>query len=165
MTDSTPTLDAAHGLGPDKVLAIGAYGETVAAYRYTVLAEKALTESDRREFAAMADEEQEHKQRLQRLLNELYPNADFVLTAADKDMVVVGPRLLDVRDAHSFADAMRMILLTERRTAAFYARMCKTVADPRLRALFHELAEEGADHYQRLKTLAHQAGVPEPRDE
>lgn len=165
MSNPPAIPDAADGLGPDKILAIGAYGETVAAYRYLVLAEKAETEAQRREFAAMADEEQGHKQRLQELLNEMYPQADFVLTAADKDMVVVGPRLLDVRDRASFAEAMRMILATERRTAGFYARLGRSVRDERLRALFHELAEEGGDHYQRLKALARRAGVSEPTEE
>jgi len=41
---------------PDKALAIGTYGEAVAAYRYLVLAEKAPIEKDRDEFAAMAAE-------------------------------------------------------------------------------------------------------------
>src|SRR5262245_19259742 len=88
----------------DKDLAIGTFGVTVAAYRYLVLSEKALTQSQRDEFAAMADEEQDHKQRLQRLLAENFPNADFYLRPEDKEMVVVGPRLLNVRDAESFAE-------------------------------------------------------------
>jgi rubrerythrin len=154
-----PTADAAQGRGPDKLLAIGAYGETVAAYRYLVLSEKAPNEEDRREFAEMADEEQGHKQRLQHLLSEMYPDADFVLTAEDKDLVVTGTRLLDVRDESSFHEAMRMILQTERKTAAFYAHHAKLVPQAHLRELFHELAEEGADHYQRLKTVARRAGV------
>lgn len=158
MSDS-PTPDAAVGRGPDKLLAIGAYGEMVAAYRYLVLAEKAPSDRHRREFAAMADEEQGHKQRLQKLLEEMYPSADFVLTAEDKAEVVTGPRLLEVRDAASLREAMEMILETERKTAAFYARHAKTIPDKRLGALFHELAEEGAEHYQRLKALAQEAGA------
>ena len=39
-----PPTDASQGRGPDKLLAIGAYGETVAAYRYLVLAEKVSRE-------------------------------------------------------------------------------------------------------------------------
>lgn len=145
--------------GPDKLLAIGAYGETVAAYRYLVLSEKAPSEEDRREFAAMADEEQDHKQRLQGLIAELYPDADFVLTVEDKELVVTGPRLLDVRDRDSFVEAMRMILHTERKTAAFYAAHGKHLPQPHLRALFHELAEEGAEHFQRLRAIAIKEGI------
>jgi len=154
-----PTPDAAAGRGPDKLLAIGAYGEIVAAYRYLVLSEKAPSEMERREFAAMADEEQEHKQRLQGLIDEMYPGADFVLTPEDKDLVVTGPRLLDVRDRASFADAMRMVLETERKTAGFYAQHGKLLPQPHLRSLFHELAEEGAEHYQRLRNLARKSGI------
>lgn len=164
MSDA-PTADAAHGRGPDKILAIGAYGETVAAYRYLVLSEKAPNPKDRRDFAEMADEEQGHKQRLQQLLAEMYPKADFVLTNEDKELVVTGTRLLDVRDEASFHEAMRMILQTERKTAAFYAQQAKLVPQPHLRSLFQELAEEGADHYQRLKALARRCGLPHMPDE
>jgi rubrerythrin len=160
-----PTPDAAQGRGPDKLLAIGAYGETVAAYRYLVLSEKAPNPRDRHEFAEMADEEQVHKQRLQALLAEMYPQADFVLTPEDKELVVTGTRLLDVRDEASFHDALRMILQTERKTAAFYALHAKTIAPAHLRALFHELAEEGADHYHRLKAMARRCGMPHMPEE
>ncbi|MBX3394787.1 MAG: ferritin family protein [Phycisphaerae bacterium] len=147
------------GRGPDKLLAIGAYGETVAAYRYLVLAEKAPAEEFRREFADMADEEQDHKQRLQKLVADMYPGQDFVLTSEDKELVVTGPRLLDVRDGADFREAMQMVLQTERKTARFYANHGKYMPDPGIRSLFHELAEEGAEHYQRLKQLARRAGV------
>lgn len=159
MSDA-PTPDAAAGRGPDKLLAIGAYGEMVAAYRYLVLSEKAPDEHFRREFAAMADEEQGHKQRLQELLARMYPEADFVLTSDDKELVVTGTRLLEIRNDDDFREAMRMILQTERKTAAFYAHHSKLVPDATLRDLFHELAEEGAEHYQRLKALAREAGLP-----
>lgn len=155
-----PTVpDPAAGRGPDKLLAIGAYGETVAAYRYVVLAEKAPTEAQRREFAAMADEEQDHKQRLQKLVADMYPGQEFVLTAEDKELVVTGSRLLEVRNEEEFAEAMRMVLSTERKTARFYANYGKFMPEPHIQALFKELAEEGAEHYQRLKSVARQAGV------
>ncbi len=156
-----PPTDASQGRGPDKLLAIGAYGETVAAYRYLVLAEKVSREDHRRAFADMADEEQGHKQRLQKLLAELYPQADFVLTPEDKEVVVTGPRVIDVRDESSIAGAMRMILDTERKTAAFYAEHARNMPTAALRALFKELAEEGAEHYQRLRAIARDSGLPD----
>ncbi|MEE8171140.1 MAG: ferritin family protein, partial [Phycisphaerae bacterium] len=127
--------------------------------RYTVLAERAFTEQERNEFAAMADEEQEHKQRLQKLLADRYPNADFYLLPEEKDMVVDGPRLLDVRDEASFAEAMEFILNSERRTSSFYRKLSDRISQDDLRALFRELADEGVEHYQRLKTLADNSGL------
>jgi len=144
---------------PDKALAIGTYGEAVAAYRYLVLAEKAPIEKDRDEFAAMADEEQDHKQRLQRLLMENYPDADFFLKPEDKELVVDGPRLLDVRDEATFAEAMHYILNSEWRTSQFYKKLSEHISQRDLRALFQELAAEGEDHYRRLAQLARHAGV------
>ncbi len=141
-------------MGPDKALAIGSYGESVAAYRYLVFAEHAPTERHRRAFEAMADEEQDHKERLQRLLVELYPDADFVLSEQDKELVVVGPRLLQVRDPSSFAAALNMTLQTEQRTSGFYLRMSERVGHQRLQAVFRDLADEGVEHYRRLRALA-----------
>jgi len=140
-------------LGPDKALAIGAYGETVAAYRYLVFAERVDRKPHRDAFAAMADEEQDHKQRLQKLLARLYPDSDFVLSERDKEMVVVGPRLLDVRDDARFAEALNFTLQTEQRTSAFYRSLAQTIPDAPLNTLFKELAEEGAEHYHRLRNL------------
>ena len=164
MSDA-PTPDAAAGRGPDTLLAIGAYGEMVAAYRYLVLSEKAPSEKLRVEFAAMADEEQEHKQRLQKLLADMYPTADFVLTAEDKESVVTGPRLLEIRTENDLVEAMQMILETERKTASFYGHHSKLIPIPHLKSLFHELAEEGAEHYQRLKSLAREAGLLSPSND
>lgn len=156
---ASPLPDPSQSRGPDKLLAIGAYGETVAAYRYLVLAEKASREDHRRAFADMADEEQGHKQRLQKLLAERYPQADFVLTPEDKELVVTGPRVIDVRNEASIAAAMRMILDTERKTAAFYAEHARHLPTAALRALFRELAEEGAEHYQRLREIDRDLGM------
>lgn len=156
-----PTSQPADARRPDKLLAIGVYGETVAAYRYLVLSEKAPNEAHRKAFADMSDEEQGHKQQLQKIVAELYPGQDFVLTPEDKELVVTGPRLLEVRDDAEYAETMRLILQTERKTARFYANNGKHMPEEGLRRLFKELAEEGADHYQRLKTIARQAGVTE----
>jgi len=146
-------------------VAIGAYGETVAAYRYLVLAEKSADPRYRRTFAAMADEEQSHKQRLQKLFQEMFPDTDFFLTPEDKEMVISGPRLLNLSEEFAIEDAMKMVLKTERKTAKFYAQHGRNLPDGKLQALFHELAEEGAEHYQRLRNLAREVGVTPPQDE
>lgn len=153
-------MDFARQLPPDKALAIGAYGESVAAYRYLVFAERAASRQHRDAFAAMADEEQDHKQRLQKLLATLYPDSDFVLSPGDKELVVVGPRLPSVREDGQFAEALQHTLATEQRTSAFYHRLAQTVADPQLRQLFQSLAEEGAEHHRRLMELVRQATRP-----
>jgi rubrerythrin len=96
---------------------------------------------------------------LQELIADHYPETDFVLTPEDKAIVVTGPRLIDVRDAAAFAEAMRMILETERKTACFYAQNGRHFPEARIRGLFHELAEEGSEHYQRLSALANKSGI------
>ena len=149
-----PTPSSPPALSPDKLLALAAFGETVAAYRYLVLSERAAGEADRRLFAEMADEEQGHKQKLQKILAERYPDADFLLTAEDKELVITGPRLLDVHREVSFAEALAMMLQTERKVAEFYARHCDSIANPELQTIFRQLANESAEHHHRLQELA-----------
>jgi rubrerythrin len=149
-------------LRDDQILTIGIYGETVAAYRYSILAEKLPGEADRKAFAAIADEEQDHRQRLQRLLEKHFPDSAFYLTDEDKALVVTGPRLISVRDVDDYRQIMQMALDTELRTSQFYQAMSSRVRHPDIRALFEELAEEGFDHHRRLAELARERGfLPE----
>jgi rubrerythrin len=145
--------------GDDKLLAIGVYGETVAAYRYLVLAEKAATPTDRRRFADLADEEQAHKQRLQKTMAERFPKADFVLSQDDKDLVVSGPRLLDVHREITFAESLALLLDTESKTSDFYGSHGPTISDPSLRLLFQQLADESREHHCRLRDWAAGEGL------
>ncbi len=149
-------------LPDDRMLAIGVYGETVAAYRYTVLSERVPGEEDRRVFAVIAAEEQEHRQRLQELLDEQFPGSSFYLTDEDKAAVVAGPRVVDVRDIEDYREVMRMTLDTEKRVAMFYEAMSGRARNPAVVALFKELSEEGFDHHARLEAMARERGFLPP---
>lgn len=144
------------------MLAIGIYGESVAAYRYTVLAEKVPAEEDRKTFMAIAEEEQGHKQMLQALYDKHFPGSAFALSDQDKSLVLTGPRLINVRDLDDYREVLRVTLATELRTAQFYQAMRHQARHPELRKVFGELAEEGFDHHQRLLNLARDRGfLPE----
>jgi rubrerythrin len=145
-------------LRDDQILTIGIYGETVAAYRYSVLAEKLPGEADRKAFAAISQEEQEHKERLQKLLDKFYPGSSFYLSDEDKALVVTGPRLINVRDVQDYRQVMKMAVETELHTSQFYHAMSSRVQNPEIKALFEELALEGFDHHRRLLELAQERG-------
>lgn len=146
-------------LQDDQMLAIGIYGESVAAYRYTVLSEKVPGEEDQRVFAAIADEELGHKQRLQELFDKHFSGNAFYLSDADKALVLTGPRLINVRDVKDYREVMRIALETELRTSEFYEVMRDRVRNPELRQVFSALAEEGFEHHRRLLQLATERGL------
>ncbi len=153
--------DKLETLRADKALAIAMYAEAVAAYRYIVLAEKARSRAEQDALAGLADEEQDHRQRLEQLVHRLFPDASFYLSPEDKDMVVVGQRLLAVYDEESFAEALQMILFSEKRVASFYRKLSKYIPRDELSRLFRELADEGSRHYERVRQLAqHEGGQP-----
>ena len=145
-------------LRDDQMIAIGIYGENIAAYRYTVLAERVPGEEDRRAFSEIAKEEQEHKERLQALFDKHYPGSSFYLSDEDKALVLTGPRLIDVRDLEDYRDVMQLALNTELRTAEYYQVMSTRAKIDEVREVFAELAEEGFEHHQQLLELARQRG-------
>lgn len=150
----TPASPELPEMSEDRILSIGIYGESVAAYRYTVLSEKLPGDEDRRLFATIADEELTHKQRLQDLLDRFYAGSAFYLSDEDKALVCSGPRLIDVRNEPDYRKVMQMALDTERRVAQFYQAMEARARTPEVRTTFHELAMEGFQHHGRLLRLA-----------
>lgn len=160
MSDQTPPIPETYpDLREDQMLAISVYGETVAAYRYTVLAEKVPAETDREVFAAIADEEQHHKQRLQALVDKYHPDSSFYLSDEDKALVVSGPRLINIRHQDDYREVVRMALDTEFRVASFYRAMSERLAQPEISLTFREMAAESFDHHRRLSRLARERGL------
>ncbi len=141
-------------MGAAKALALGCYGEDMAAYCYLQLSEKAEREQDRKEFRAMVAEEQEHRDRLQALLDQHFPGSDFVLNAEEKQMVESGSRLLNITDRKGFEAAVRSVIEAERQTARFYDHMVPHINEPEIKAIFTELADEGVEHRERLLQIA-----------
>lgn len=149
-----PSGEFLETLQPAKALALACYGEDIAAYRYLLLAEKAAREQDRREFREMVVEEQGHRDRLQALLDHHFPDADFVLTADEKQKVESGARSFSITDRASFEAALRAVIESERLTARFYDVLEPRMQQPEIRAIFRELADEGVEHYRRLQQIA-----------
>ncbi|HVT79927.1 MAG TPA: ferritin family protein [Phycisphaerae bacterium] len=148
----------------DKALAIAAFGESVSAYRYIVLSEKARDARLRESFEAMAREERTQRDRIQAVLQRLSPTAGYYLTQEDKLAVCVGPRLVDARDDARFDEAMKLVIASEKRLASFYARFTAFAKDAEVKTLFTELATAGIAQVQRLRTLFREAGrqIAEP---
>lgn len=151
-------------VGDEKALAIAAYGESVAAYRYIVLSEKARDAKLRNSFEQMALEERGHRDRLQEILQRLSPAAGFYLSPEDKLAVCVGPRLVDARDDARFDEAMRLVIASEKRTVSFYSRYVLHARDEQVKVTFMELAKVGIQRVQKLRDLFRAAGrqVDEP---
>jgi len=137
-----------------KALTVAAYGESVASYRYRTLAEKVTSETHRRVFTEMADEEQGHYTTVLELMKHHFPGSDFILTPADKDMVIVGPRMLEPTEQGSIRVVLEQIQESERLTGRFYAALAETSAMLELRPMFQEMADECFEHAERLNAMA-----------
>ena len=137
----------------EKALSVAAYGESVAAYRYRTLAEKTHSDAHRTIFADMADEEQSHHIAVQKLLKEHFPGIDFVLTPEDKELVTVGPRMLEVTDRASLDRALEWLYESERLTGRFYAALHAVTPREDLRPLLKEMADECVEHAKLLKEI------------
>jgi len=140
-------------LAPAKALAIGIYGESVASYRYRVLSEKLPEGPLQAVFLDMANEEKGHHSLLEALLKKHYPGRDFVLGPEDKELVIVGPRMLEVAGTKSLAPALKMICDSEMLTGRFYAAFHKATRNEEIKPILKEMADECFDHAARLLKL------------
>lgn len=140
-------------LSTEKALAVAAYGESVAAYRYRTLSEKPPSPLHRTLFTEMADEEQGHHRQVQELIRRHYPGSDFVLSSGDKELVTVGPRMLDITDRASFDRALQWLYESERLTGQFYAVLHEITDRADLQPLLKEMADECLAHAERLKAI------------
>ena len=127
----------------DKALAIAAFGESVAAYRYIILSEKTTDTKLRDSFEAMARTERQQRDRIQALLQRIAPTSGYYLTQEDKLAVCVGPRLVDARDDARFDEALKLVIASEKRSASFYSRFAALAQDEGVKVLFTELATAG----------------------
>lgn len=146
-------LDIVRNLVPAKALAIAAYGESVAAYRYRTLVDKTTDERLKSIFQEMSDEEQGHHRQVQELTKQHFPGSDFVLTSSDKAMVIDGPRLLDVNDQASFDEALALIYESELLTGRFYHALREATDLDELKPLFQEMGDECFQHAKQLNQL------------
>lgn len=145
--------DKVRALTPAKAIAIGVYGESVASYRYRTLAESTPDQADRNVFAAMAAEEHGHHARLKTLADDHFPGGDFVLTPEDKELIIVGPRMIEITDRKSRDEALAMIYESERLTGRFYAVLHESLADPAITPLMKEMADECFEHAEQIARL------------
>jgi rubrerythrin len=140
-------------LTPAKALAVAAYGESVAAYRYLTLTDKAPLDSQRKIFKEMAAEEQGHHMALQDLRKRHLLDSDFVLSPEDKELIIVGPRLLEVTDEASLEHAIGQIIDSERLTGRFYAALHEVTGSTELKPFLKEMADECFEHAERLEAM------------
>jgi rubrerythrin len=140
-------------LSTEKALAVAAYGESVAAYRYRTLCEKAASERQRDIFEEMAVEEQGHHQRLQAMMKKYFPGSDFVLSTEDKELVTVGARMIDVHDTGSFQHALELIHASELQTGRFYACLHETTDREEFKGFLKEMADECFEHAKTLQAI------------
>lgn len=139
---------------PDaKRLALAIYGESVASYRYSVLAEKSSSEAHCRIFRSMQAEEREHQELLEDLSRKLFPTSDFVLSPEDKELVIVGKPMLDVSTPDRFARAMRFLHDTEKRTAEFYTVLHELMPDGAVGEVLNSMAKECYEHAESLLAI------------
>ena len=144
-------------LAPAKALTVCAYGESVAAYRYRSLAEKAPDDEARRAFIEVAEEEAQHHAGVQALLGRYFPRSDYVLSKEDKALVIVGPRTFEVGSERDLQQALVQIQASELQTGRFYAAFATVTEQQELRPFLREMARECFRHAERIQGLRQDA--------
>ncbi len=145
-------------LSDNKALAIAAFGQSVAAYRYMVLAEKAADPRLRTGLQEMAARENNRRTQLQTLQEKLFSSTCFFLDSHEKNMVCVGPRILDARDQAHFDEALKLLIASEKRIAGFYARYAAQTGRSEIKETFSTFADESLHRVSLLRRMGQDIG-------
>jgi rubrerythrin len=133
-----------------EVLEQGISREIQAAEFYKEVAETAGHPALRVIFEQLAEEELDHKARLEL---EMMKQGVVAKTVGRLIEVDEADYAEELRPGHevSFKDALAMVVDKERRSFRFYAAMAGIVPDPEVREALLELAEEEARHMVRFE--------------
>ncbi|CAB49963.1 ferritin family protein [Pyrococcus abyssi] len=138
-------------LSPKEILSYAIFNEEAEIRYYRELAKRSERESVRVLFLQMADESQEHHDRLYKLFKELYPNEEPV--EVDAPPVEVAPFYPKFETVDDYLEALEYCMESELFAKETYEVLALKATNEDARVLFAQLAEMENDHYLRLKKL------------
>ncbi|ASJ00326.1 DUF835 domain-containing protein [Thermococcus gorgonarius] len=134
-----------------EVLSYAIFNEKDEVEYYRKLAEHAGRESIKVLFIQMAEESQEHYDRLYSLFKKLYPDEEPV--KVDAPPVEVAPLYPKFETVDDYLEALEYCMQSELFAKETYEVLALKAENEESRVLFAQLAEMEKDHYLRLKKL------------
>ena len=132
-----------------EILSYAIFNERDEVEYYRKLAEHADRESIKALFIQMADESQEHHDRLYSLFKKLYPEEEPV--KVDAPPVEVAPFYPEFETVEDYLSALEYCMQSELFAQQTYELLSQKATREDSRVLFAQLAEMEKNHYERLK--------------
>jgi len=132
-----------------EILSYAIFNEKDEVEYYRKLAEHAGRESIKALFIQMADESQEHHDRLYSLFKKLYPEEEPV--KVDAPPVEVAPFYPEFETVDDYLSALEYCMQSELFAQQTYELLSQKATREDSRVLFAQLAEMERNHYERLK--------------
>ena len=132
-----------------EILSYAIFNERDEVEYYRKLAEHAGRESIRVLFIQMADESQEHHDRLYSLFKKLYPGEEPV--KVDAPPVEVAPFYPEFETVDDYLEALEYCMQSELFAQQTYELLSQKATHEDSRVLFAQLADIERNHYERLK--------------
>ncbi|NJF24868.1 DUF835 domain-containing protein [Thermococcus sp. Bubb.Bath] len=144
-------IDTLKYLSPKEILSYAIFNEADEVEYYRKLAEHARRESVKVLFIQMADESQEHHDRLYKLFKELYPDEEPV--KIDAPPVEVAPFYPKFETVDDYIEALEYCMQSELFAKETYEILALKALNEESKVLFSQLAQMETDHYRRIKKL------------
>ncbi len=134
---------------PKEVLSYAIENEEEEVEYYRKLERHARRESIKMLFRQMADESQEHRDRLYRLFKRMYPGEEP--SHVEAPPVEVAPLYPSFETVDDYLEALVYCMKSELFAKETYEILARKATDEESRAIFARLAEMEEDHYERIK--------------
>lgn len=136
---------------PKEILSYAIFNEADEVEYYRKLAEHARRESVKVLFTQMADESQEHYERLYKLFKKLYPDEEPI--KIDVPPVEVAPFYPKFETVDDYIEALEYCMQSELFAKETYELLALKATNEDSKVLFAQLAQIEENHYQRIKKL------------
>ena len=142
-------IESLRDMSVKEILSYAIFNERDEVEYYRKLAEHADRESIKALFIQMADESQEHHDRLYSLFKKLYPDEEPV--EVDVPPVEVAPFYPEFETVDDYLAALEYCMQSELFAQQTYELLSQKATHEDSRVLFAQLAEIERNHYERLK--------------
>ncbi len=144
-------IESLKGKPPKEVLSYAIANEEEEVEYYRKLEKHARRESVKILFRQMAEESQEHRDRLYRLFKKLYPDEEP--TSVEAPPVEVVPFYPEFETVSDYLEALEYCMKSELFAKETYDVLAQKAIDDESRAIFAQLVEMEEDHYRRIKKV------------
>ena len=135
----------------EKVLSYALKGEEDAIQLYKFLSQKLEEPHAKMKFEEFIKNEKEHKERILKIFNELFPNKKPIECSSATWVEISTEITPEIKSGKDYLEVLKVAIQAEKLAESIYKLIAENLSDEEYKNIFLTLAEEEKEHYDFLK--------------